>query len=205
MKIFLIRHGESTSDIRQKYEGDYDDHLTAVGREEAKVVAQKIRDKNVQVIFCSGKIRAKETCDIMRQILNCEMRVADDLNERDIYGAFTKLSKNQPEEEYRRLGELPMNKDAVIEGVETYEDFKSRVTGCFDEIVSNGYDAIAVVTHGGPIRCIFRELVKISELKIIGNGAIIELEKNGSEMRIATIDGAQLENLVEIDKLSSPL
>lgn len=31
MKIYLIRHGESTSDIKLRYDGDYDDHLTSKG------------------------------------------------------------------------------------------------------------------------------------------------------------------------------
>jgi len=32
MKIFLIRHGETTGDIENRYGGSYDDHLTEMGR-----------------------------------------------------------------------------------------------------------------------------------------------------------------------------
>ena len=33
MKIYLIRHGETTSDIEDRFGGDYDDHLTSHGVE----------------------------------------------------------------------------------------------------------------------------------------------------------------------------
>jgi broad specificity phosphatase PhoE len=35
MIIYLIRHGESTSDIDNLYGGDYDDHLTENGKAQA--------------------------------------------------------------------------------------------------------------------------------------------------------------------------
>jgi broad specificity phosphatase PhoE len=37
---------------------------------------------------------------------------------------------------------------------------------------------VAIVTHGGPIRCIFKEVLKLGELKKIGNGSIVLLEKD---------------------------
>lgn len=32
MKIYLIRHGESTSDVENRYGGTYNDHLTQKGK-----------------------------------------------------------------------------------------------------------------------------------------------------------------------------
>lgn len=184
MKIYLIRHGESTSDVKEKYDGDYDDHLTDQGLNDAKIIAEKLLDSEIQIIFSSSKIRAVETSEILKNALNCEVIVMSDLNEQDIYGAYPELSKDQPEEEYRRLGEIMTNRDTEIAGVETYQDFKSRVARCFSEITSEDYQTIAIVTHGGPIRCIFRDVLKLGELKKIGNGAIIELEKIDSDFKV---------------------
>ena len=61
MKIYLIRHGESASDVRQKYDGDYDDALTDQGRKDAQQIAQKLTDKGIQAIFSSVRARALET------------------------------------------------------------------------------------------------------------------------------------------------
>ncbi|EKE11214.1 MAG: hypothetical protein ACD_15C00121G0001 [uncultured bacterium] len=190
MIIYLIRHGESTSDVKKQYAGDYDDHLTENGIADAKKIAGKLLSKSIQIIFSSPKIRGRETADIVRKELKCQAIIKEDLSEQDIYGAYTELGKNQPEEEYRRLGELLINQDNVIEGSETYSHFKNRIVGCFFEIVNSNYKYIAIITHGGPIRCIFREILKLGELKKIGNGSIIALEKNDLNFKVVEMDDA---------------
>jgi broad specificity phosphatase PhoE len=52
---------------------------------------------------------------------------------------------------------------------------------------------IAIVTHGGPIRCIVREVLRRGELKALKNGTIIELEKHSSGLEIISLDGTALE------------
>lgn len=192
MNIYLVRHGESTSDIKNKYDGDYDDHLTESGLQDAKVIAKKLNGKNVEVVFTSPKIRARETSKIITDALSCKTSVMDDLAEQDIYSAYLELGKNQPEEEYRKLGEILVNRNNVVEGSETYKHFKERVIRCFFDITHQSFENIAIVTHGGPIRCIFREILALGEFKKIGNGVIIELKKEGSVLSVVNIDNAIL-------------
>ena len=193
MKIYLIRHGESTSDIKQKYDGDYDDHLTDRGLQEAENIAEKLIGSKIQMIFSSSKIRAQETSKTLGEKLNCQVTVVDDLNEQNIYDAYKNLGKNQPEEEYRKLGELLVNRKNAVKGAETYEHFKDRIIRCFSNITSDKFETIAIITHGGPIRSIFREILKLGEFKKIGNGAIIELEKKGSNISVSEMYNANLE------------
>ncbi|MFH1286372.1 MAG: histidine phosphatase family protein [Candidatus Magasanikbacteria bacterium] len=192
MKIYIIRHGESTSDVKERYDGDYDDHLTDKGLKEAQIITEKLLDRKIQIIFSSSKIRAIETSEILKNVLKCKMVVTEDMNEQDIYGAYPELSKDQPEEEYRQLGEVMANRDIGIEGVETYLHFKNRVVECFSKITNEDYQTIAIITHGGPIRCIFRDILKMGEFIKIDNGAIIELEKNNLDFTVTNIDGAIL-------------
>ena len=193
MKIYIIRHGESTSDVKEKYDGDYDDHLTEKGLKEAEIITKKLLNSKIQIIFSSPKIRAIETSKIIKNILKCKMVAVEDISEQDIYGAYPELSKNQPEEEYRRLGEVIANRSVEIEGVETYLHFKNRVVRCFSKITNEDYQTVAIITHGGPIRCIFRDILYMGEFKKIGNGAIIELEKNNLDFTVIKIDGAILQ------------
>src|SRR3989338_4086820 len=190
MKIYIIRHGESTSDIKQKYDGDYDDHLTDRGLQEAEEIAEKLIGSKIQIIFSSSKVRARETSKILGDKLNCQVRVENDLNEQDIYGAYVKLGKNQPEEEYRKLGEILVNRENPVKGAETYSHFRDRIMRCFSKITGNKFETIAIVTHGGPIRSIFREILELGEFEKIGNGAIIELEKRGSNLSVVKMDNA---------------
>lgn len=192
MNIYLIRHGESTSDVKEKYDGDYDDHLAENGLRDAQMLAEKLSGKGIEVIFTSPKIRACETAKVISDMLHCKTRVVDGLAEQDIYSAFVELGKNQPEEEYRRLGEILVNRDNVVDGSETYNDFKNRVERSFAEITNQSFESIAIVTHGGPIRCIFREMLGLGEFQKIGNGAIIQLKKEGSVLSVVSLDNAVL-------------
>ena len=192
MKIYLIRHGESTSDVKERYDEDYDDNLTKKGIKEAGVIAKKLSNSNIEIIFTSPKIRALQTTKILKSELNCKTMVLDDLSEQDIYGAYPELSKDQPEEEYRRLGEILADQDEIIEGVETYSHFKKRVVKSFSELIRQDFNVIAIVTHGGPIRIIFREILKLGEFKKIGNASIILLEKNKSNLQVVKMGGVTL-------------
>jgi broad specificity phosphatase PhoE len=42
MKIFLIRHGETTGDEEDRYGGSYDDYLTDLGKEQLEVTANNL-------------------------------------------------------------------------------------------------------------------------------------------------------------------
>ena len=59
MKVYLVRHGESSP--------DGDKHLSQKGLEEVNSVSKKLLAKKIEVneIFHSGKERAKETCEIL--------------------------------------------------------------------------------------------------------------------------------------------
>jgi len=175
MNIYLIRHGESESDIKQKYDGDYDDNLTINGLNQAEEVANNSLLKNIEIIYTSPKIRAQETAKILQSKYNVPIHILEDLAEQDIYGAFLELGKDQPEEEYRKLGEVLVNKETAYDGAETYWDFRDRVLKSLQELTTLPYNEIAIVTHGGPIRCIFREIIKHTTIESLGNGAIIKL------------------------------
>jgi len=60
MKIYLIRHGETTGDIENRYGGSYDDHLTEKGKEQMKKTAEQLVGKNIEIIFASPHTKHKE-------------------------------------------------------------------------------------------------------------------------------------------------
>lgn len=42
MKIYLIRHGQTTGDVEDRYGGAYDDELTDKGKNEAPQISYKL-------------------------------------------------------------------------------------------------------------------------------------------------------------------
>jgi broad specificity phosphatase PhoE len=50
MKIFLIRHGETTGDIEDRFGGDYDDHLTEKGRAQSQELAKGLPEADIRMM-----------------------------------------------------------------------------------------------------------------------------------------------------------
>jgi probable phosphoglycerate mutase len=86
MKIYLIRHGQTTSDIEDRYGGAYDDELSNEGITQTYDLADKLGNSGIQILFCSPLIRAQQTAKILKSKLNCEIKTVKDLRERNKNG-----------------------------------------------------------------------------------------------------------------------
>ena len=94
MKIFLIRHGETTGDIEDRYGGSYDDHLTEHGRQQLQETATRLAGQQIDRIYSSTLIRAKESAEIINAELKTDIEFLDGLQERD-YGVLGGLTKEE--------------------------------------------------------------------------------------------------------------
>ncbi|MFA6446449.1 MAG: histidine phosphatase family protein, partial [Candidatus Paceibacterota bacterium] len=167
MEIYLIRHGQTTGDIENRYGGDYDDELTDEGKIQAHKLADKIANSGIQVILCSPLIRAQQTAKILNTKLHCEIKTIENLRERNQNGILTGMIREEAKLKYPELAEQVKDYRNQIEGAESYPDFVERIKKAFMEISnSGGYSTIGIVTHGGPIRVIFREILKDREIDI---------------------------------------
>lgn len=83
-KIFLVRHGQDTDNAVGILNGRRDTELTELGREQARQVAEKLRDNGVQIICASPLKRAYETARIIAEALKVDEVIVDKhLIERD--------------------------------------------------------------------------------------------------------------------------
>lgn len=174
MKIYLIRHGETTGDLEDRYGGSYDDHLTELGNSQLEDTANKLVGKNIERIFASSLIRAQESAKIISSKNGAEIESMDGLRERD-YGVLGGLTKKEALEKYPEAVEI--YKDPLktpIEG-EGFQDFQDRVLKAFEKVTKEKYNTVAIVSHGGPIKRILSSFGKPIPEKL-GDGEIIELE-----------------------------
>ena len=197
MKIFLIRHGETTGDIEDRYGGDYDDHLTEKGKQQSKDLAPKLKNRNIEIIYHSPRIRATETATILYNLLKIKIAPIKDLRERNNYGILTGLTKKEAKDKFP--GEVEkLRRDKLIHEVknsESYESFKKRVINIFKKITNKDYKTIAIISHGGPISTIVREILKLGEFKKLGDCAILEIEKTNDSVTLISLDNAELKSI----------
>lgn len=191
MKIYLIRHGETTGDIEDRFGGDYEDELTEKGREQARELGEMLKDKNIEIILHSPRVRAVQTARIVSDILKAPTEEIHDFRERNNYGVLTGFVKSEGAEKFPEEF-AKIEKDRTyhdVKGSESYEALKERVLAAFDVVEKRGEKVIAIVTHGGVIGSIAREIFGHPEIKI-GDCGVIEIEYDGKSHTIVCLTNA---------------
>jgi len=103
MKIYLVQHGEAKPEIE-----DPERSLTLKGENEVRKVsnfAKKLQLK-ISKIYHSGKLRAKQTAEILGEALNVPVEFSEGLNPLDDIRPWSeKISKEK--EDIMIVGHLP--------------------------------------------------------------------------------------------------
>jgi len=150
VKIFLVRHGQDTDNATSILNGRRDMELTSLGREQAKEVAVKLRDNNIQVIYASPLKRAYETARIISGEIGIEEIIVDErLIERE-FGLLT----GKPLSEIPKYADKILPADGVnyfleVEGAEAFPTLFERGKKILEEISQRHPDEnVLIVTHG---------------------------------------------------------
>jgi len=149
--IYLVRHGETEMNRRGLLQGQGGFGLTERGIEDARRAARALRGRGIGRIYSSDLRRARETAAVVREELGVPVRFSRALREID-FGRVSGL----PEREVKRLCP-PYRKDAayVFPGGESYAALQARVSGWFARLLARPpVRRIAVVSHGGTLRCL---------------------------------------------------
>lgn len=85
MQILIIRHGQSEADLLKVHEGRADFPLTEMGRRQAKLMAERVKEHfPPEIIWASTLKRAKETATILADALDCPIKFEDRLMEYNV-------------------------------------------------------------------------------------------------------------------------
>lgn len=198
MKIYLIRHSESIDDIENCYGGIADFDLTENGKGKVKESRKVIEKYGIEKIYTSPYKRAFQTAQILNENMKVEVKIIDDIRELNSYGIMSGVNKELAKsifsyvfqkEEYKNTGYY-LGKTFL--GGENIEEFDKRVKEAIDFIIrdSQGLDAIAIVTHGGVHRSIFKNLLNINKkIDEIDDVATTILEYNNGKFEIIETKG----------------
>ena len=149
-KYFVMRHGEGehnvmsvvSYDVKKKY------NLTEKGVEQAKITAQTLKDKNIDIIISSPFLRTTQTAEVVageigfdKEKIIIDPRIHE-LNWGDLDG--------QPFEEFLKIRQDYIDHiDKKIPGGESFQEAKNRFGEFIYDIDSKySHKNILVVTHG---------------------------------------------------------
>ena len=148
--IYFVRHGQTDWNKIGKMQGHIDIALNNKGKEQAKIVKEKLQGITFDKVFSSPLKRTKETAEI---ICNQEIIIDNRLIER-----YNGELEGKLKTEIKVFPDFNDPKDTRF-GIEPLNNFKDRINNFLDEIVKKYKDKnILVVTHAGVclyVRCYF--------------------------------------------------
>jgi len=160
MTLLVIRHGESEADILNVCEGRADFNLTALGLQQATLMANWVaKNYKVDTIFSSTLKRAKQTASALSCRTGVDIIFDDDLMEWQ-----NGLIAGLPREEALAKYPPPTKKypHTAMYGQESDIQFRMRAETALSKII-NGNPAdstVAIVSHNGLIMRLFQSFIK---------------------------------------------
>ena len=102
--IFLIRHGRQCSKLC-----NVDVSLDESGRKQAKLAGKRLISYQLEKLYCSQLIRAKETAEIIGHCVNLPVEEVADIEEIH-FGGFTGKTDEQIRTEYAAKNQTNLSK-----------------------------------------------------------------------------------------------
>ncbi len=151
--IYLIRHGQTDSNVLHYWAGQGIDPLNPTGHLQAQRVAERLAKKSLDVLYSSDSIRTMQTAQHIAEVTGLEIYPDPRLREIDTghyQGFHTAQIKAVDSERLAAFREDPFN--VRIPGGEHLNDQADRVEAAFKDITAAHPGArVCIVTHGGAI------------------------------------------------------
>ncbi len=162
--VYIIRHGQTDSNLKNTYLGKTDISLNETGIQQAKDAAARFKEIDFDVIYSSPLMRAVQTAQEIAVGRNLNIVLNSGIEERN-YGIFDNLTMEQIKTQYPSEHKIWHNDwfGYVVPGGESAAQVHSR-TGEAMEKVTEHYKGknIALVTHLGAARHMIANLLRLT-------------------------------------------
>lgn len=162
MKLYVIRHGQTIVNVKELVNAWNHIGLNKIGKTEARIASEDIKNLDIDLIFCSPLRRTTQTCKIINKNkikVIIDKRIIE-RNSRSMQ--FKKITKIERAEWY------DANKIMVYKNSEGFKSILERVGKFIDDIKETYPEkTILVVTHGDVCKAIYSYLNNINDAKKI--------------------------------------
>lgn len=181
MKVWIIRHGESETNVNGLWTGWLDAPLTEKGRADALSAQRALAGVDFDKIYSSDLERARMTAEIA--IPGCEYEVTTllrEVNVGNIAGKPLGVVKNSDG--------VRMNKDGyAVFGGESNQEFRDRVLTFMKMLESEKCENIAAFSHAGVLKVFLNLVLGVSVPQgsvYCGNCAVAVFEYRDQKWRL---------------------
>ncbi|HEX2945770.1 MAG TPA: histidine phosphatase family protein [Clostridia bacterium] len=161
-RLVFVRHAEAEGNKIRRFHGWTDSEITEKGHLQAKRVAERLKDTDIDVIYSSSLKRTMQTASYIAEAKGLPVITSAELREIN-GGDWEDLKWSELEERWPEEYETWENRPYAhrMPNGESMEEFQKRLLDEVMQIIhSNEGKNICIVTHGTAIRamlCRFRE------------------------------------------------
>ena len=147
--LILVRHGECSANIEERFRGRYDFELNELGRQQAEQIATALQKLKPVALYSSPLRRAVQSLEPASRALGLEIRLEEDLTNIS-FGAWEGRKKNDIAREQPELWDLWKRhpEELSFPGMETLDAVGRRSRAVVDRLVqAHPGETIALCTH----------------------------------------------------------
>ena len=198
--LYLVRHGETEWNVKGIIQGQNNSCLTENGKQQAKTIADELKDIKFDSIFSSDLTRTQDTAEIIRLDREIVIQTSKLLRERN-FGSFEGKRGDEFREtlkdkiiEREKLSEEEGWLFKLTEDVETDEELVNRFLIQLREIsLAYPNKTVLVVSHGGPIIMFLSKIGYMTKKELnsgtFRNGGCIKFLSDGFNFFIKDVKG----------------
>ena len=195
--IYIVRHGESVSNVKGVVAGHADYELTEEGEQQARILGEKLKHVHFDQVFSSDLIRAKRTAELITLEKKLAIETTQVLRERN-YGNFEgKTHKDLFAlfDSWNHLSYKQRLKQRPAENAESDEEVLARFITFLREIsVTYPKKTILVSTHGGIMHAFLGHVSGKDRVQSVRNAAWLKVESDGVNFEVIETEGIIFEN-----------
>jgi 2,3-bisphosphoglycerate-dependent phosphoglycerate mutase len=163
--IFLFRHGQTTFNRDAKFTGFIDAPLTSTGRNDAKIVALRLKDKDIHTAFHTSLSRSQDTLkEVLKFHPECKNLMQDDRMIERSYGKLAGQSHWNIVQKYglKKFDAWHRGFTTAPPNGESFADVEKRVASFIKDLkvyVKKEKVNVVISAHGNSIR-LFRKIME---------------------------------------------
>ena len=169
--IYLIRHSEQLRAEEANWTKDVDQIknekiiLSVKGEKQAEALSKNKELQNIDLVWSSNYVRAKETAKYIAQQNGQVMHISEDFNERKL-GNIETLKKLGKTKQYSYTTEQMLDENLKNKDGESRKEVHHRMKKAMEKLVNNNPGKrIAIVSHGAAMKYLLMEWCTLNQEK----------------------------------------
>lgn len=163
-RLILIRHGQSQSNLEDKFAGHTDVMLTELGKTQGKCTGEFLKNEKIDAVYSSELTRAYETACYTAEYHNLKVTKYAGVNEVD-GGLWETLTYSEIKEKFPEQNYIWHNNigHCYCENGESVAQVRDRVYNALEELAKkHSGQTVAIGTHGMALRAFILKVQGLS-------------------------------------------